>query len=438
MSNLEDYKSYKFPYPKGNYYDQIISKEDINTLRSIARRVRDISQHDIQLERIELWKNINGLKKCRPPVFLRLLDLYWPEFYSWNNLKTSHPWARYYEDYLIKQIWHWDNLKDDYVTEAKVYYDTAGKFGSFISANKTSVVGFRGGSGAFIVEPTFTDDMKPEDFIADPEISVDWDETNKRKQWLLEVFDGILEPVRNAPIGNCGYFDIFCLTRGMDNAMMDFVVRPNYVHELFEYISDFIINKLKKLEKLGVPALNNDGRICYNGGFSFTDELPSADYNGVARLKDMWGLGVAQSAASISPKMHEEFITRYERKALKLFGLNTIACCEPVDRKMDLYKTIPNLRRISVSAFNDFEMVAKEMGTNYIFSFKPITNNVAADVFDEDFDYKYLTKVLEIAKDCRVEIIQQEIITCRNEPMRLIKWAKIASKVSREFWERHN
>lgn len=438
MSNIENYESYKFTYPKGNYYDQIINKDDINTLRSLARRVRDISQQDIQKERIELWKNINGLKKCRPPVFLRLLDLYWPEIYSWNNLKTSHPWARYYEDYLIKQIWHWDNLKDDYVTEAKVYYDTAGKFGEYLIPKKHSVHGFNKGNGAYAIEVTLTENMKPEDFIIDTEVSVDWQETNNRKQWLLEVFDGILEPVRNGPDGLFAYFDRFCETRGMDNAMMDLMVRPNYVHELFQYITDFNIKKFKKLEKLGALTLNNDGRICYNGGPAFTDELPLSGFNGKVRLKDMWGMGVAQSAVNISPEMHEEFIASYERQVLKMFGLNAIACCETVDRKMDLYRTIPNLRRISVSAFNDFGMVAKEMGTDYIFSFKPRTNNVAGENFDKNIDYTYLIEVLEIAKNCRVEIIQQEIITCRSQPIRLIEWCEVATKASHDIWEKYN
>lgn len=438
MSKLESYVSYMFDYPKGKYYDQTISKEDINTLRSLARRVRDISQHPCQKERTVLWKKINSLEKCRPPVFFRLLDLYWPEFYSWDNLKTTHPWARYYEDYLIKKIWHWDNLKDDYVTEAKIYYDTAGKFGKFISSKKTSVSGYNKGSGSYKVETALFESMKPEDYIIDTEVSVDWEETNKREQWLLEVFDGILEPVRNSPSGSFSYFDHFCETRGMANAMMDFIVRPKYVHDLFQYITDFYIAKFKKLEELNALALNNDGRICYNGGPSFTDELPSSDYKGKVRTKDMWGLGVAQSAVSISPDMHEEFVTKYERQVLKLFGLNTIGCCETVDRKMHLYRTIPNLRRISVSAFNDFEMTAKEMGADFIFSLKPRTNNVAGDNFDKEIDYKYLKEVLETAKNCRVEIIQQEIITCRNQPMRLIKWCEAAMKASKEIWEKYN
>ena len=170
MNNLQNYKSYEFPYPneKEKFYDSKISQEDIDHLRSLARRVRDISQHGIQKERKELWKSINGLKKYRPPVFLRLLDLYWPEFYSWDNLKTKHPWARLYEDYLIKIIWQWDNIEDDFVTEAKVYYDTPGKFGKFIQPIRHSVEGHMGGSGAYEVDTVITDDMKPEEILTQP------------------------------------------------------------------------------------------------------------------------------------------------------------------------------------------------------------------------------------------------------------------------------
>jgi len=277
--------------------------------------------------------------------------------------------------------------------------------------------------------------MKPKDILYDTEVSVDWEETKKREQWLLEVFDGILVPVRNPPDVAASFFDYYCETRGMANAMMDFVERPDFVHELFQYIIDFKVNKIKKLEEMGALALNNDSRACYNGGLSFTDELPAADFTGRVRPKDMWGFGIAQAAVSISPDMHQEFVTNYEKQVMELFGLNAIACCETVDRKMHLHRQIPNLRRISVSAFNNFEVVASKMGSDFIFSFKPRTNNVAGDHFNREDDYKYLTEVLKITRDCRVEIIQQEIITCRNEPMRLIEWSKIASKVSHEFWE---
>lgn len=420
--------------PNHGYYDEPIDDEEIVILRSMARRVREIAEHPVQDERKKLWKDLNSLRSCRIPIFFRILDLYWPEIFPWDTtLKTKSGWARYYEDYLFKLIWHWENLKDDFITEPVVPYATAGSFGRMLMPKKYVIPGYNSGAGAYKVEPVLVPAMSPASVFIDTDVAVDWEETGNRQMWLSEVFDGILTPQRKTPRPTTGYFDWFCEVRGMENALTDLVVRPEWVHEIFQHIADFQLSKIRLLEDQNAFALNNREE-CYNGGHSHTDELPAPGFDGEhVRAKDLWGFSAAQAAVSISPDMHGEFVTRYEEQYLKETGLNAIACCETVDYKMDLYRQIPNLRRISISTFNDFEKAANEIGTDYIYSFKPRADNIARNRWSPGLDARYLDEVLHMARGCRVEIVNQEMITCRGEAQRIIDWCNLARETADRY-----
>ena len=442
---VTEFKGYKLPIPDHGYRDEPIGDDDVAILRRMARRVKEIADHPVQDERRAVWKKLNNLQPCRIPVLFRILDLYWPEIFPWETtLKTKIGWARYYEDYLFKLTWHWEHLNDDFITEPVLPYNTAGKFGTLIAPRKFVIPGYNSGTilapgarrsrGAYKVDTVLTPDMSPDSIFLDSEVAVDWRETDHRREWLEEVFDGILAPQRKTVRPIMTYFDWFCEVRGMENALTDLVVRADWVHEIFQCISAFQLERMASLERQGAFALNNREE-CYNGGHSHTDELPAPGFDGEhVRAKDLWGFSAAQAAVSISPDMHDEFVTKYEKLYLKETGLNVLGCCETVDAKMHLHRQIPNLRRISVSTFNDFRKAAEEIGTDYIYSFKPRADHIARDEWDPELDRKYLDEVLEMARGCRVEIVNQEMITCRGEAQRILDWCNVA----RETADRHS
>ena len=111
--------------------------------------------------------------------------------------------------------------------------------------------------------------------------------------------------------------------------MTDLVVRPEWVHALFQHIVNFQLDKIKMLEDQNAFALNNREE-CYNGGHGHTDELPGPRFDGEhVRARDLWGFSTAQATVSISPDMHGEFITYYEPQYLKQMGLNALAAAKP-------------------------------------------------------------------------------------------------------------
>ena len=48
------------------------------------------------------------------------------------------------------------------------------------------------------------------------------------------------------------------------------------------------------------------------------------------KAQNVWGRGLAQILASVSPAMHDEFEIQYAMRAMESFGLVYYGCCEPV------------------------------------------------------------------------------------------------------------
>lgn len=410
----------------------MISDKDRNSLRELARQVRDIAGNAVQEERKQLWYKTNRLEPCRIPVLLRFNNLYWNEVVPDSVLVTTDPQARQYERRLRLQIWQQENVDDDCVTEPVIEYYTSIRYPRLISPKKT-----RPGTdtlGAYRVVPVIEKESDIEKIIIDNECQVDWNATARNKEWVEEIFDGILRPVRVRPSTGVAPFDYVCEIRGMDNVFMDMVERPAWLEDVMRRVYQLHIDVMSTLEHQGALVLDNSYQPVFNGGLGYTDELPTDGFDSDhVRLKDVWGFSAAQASVSISPEMHERFITRFDREYHQLFGLTAVACCETVDRKMHLYRTLPNLRRISICAWNDFAKAAEEIGADYIYSVKPSAVPISQPTWDSQQDRKLLKDILEKSRGCRVEIIHHEIATCYGKPNRLTQWFKNAKELAEQY-----
>ena len=401
----------------------VIDKQDRNILRELAGRVREIAADPKQEERKRLWYRINRLERCRIPVLLRINNLYCNEVVPDSMLATRDAQARQYERRLRLQIWQWENVDDDCVTEPVVEYPTSIRHPQLISPRKA-----RPGTdipGAYRVVPVIKKESDIEKIIVSNECRVDWDATGRNREWVEEIFDGVLRPVRARPGASAAPFDYLCEIRGMANVFTDMIERPEWIEEVMRLVYRLRIDVMKRLEHQGALVLDNSYQPVYNGGLGYTDELPGDGFDrDHVRLKDVWGFSAAQASVSISPEMHERFITRFDREYHQLFGLTAVACCEPIDRKMHLYRTLPNLRRISICAWNDFAKAAEGIGTDYIYSVKPSAVSISRPTWDPEHDRGLLRDILEKSRGCRVEIIHLEIATCYGRPDRLTQWFK--------------
>ena len=98
-----------------------------------------------------------------------------------------------------------------------------------------------------------------------------------------------------------------------------------------------------------------------------------------------------------------------------------------------ILRRVKNLRKISISPWADLEVAAREIGTDYVISFKPNPAYLAHDHWQPELVREYLRSSLERLRGCRVEVILKDISTIRGEPRRLAEWEKVARAVIAEW-----
>jgi len=417
----------------------IIPEKDKRILQKLAEKIAKIASLPIQKEKVYMWQRLNGLDPIRPMVWIN--EVPWHEMGEELELKTENELCRKYEKHLRRIIYQWEHMSCDMVVEPKIpcpiqIHDTG--FG--IEANIISVEGDTGYTDPLVVtgsshfEPVIRNEEDIEK-IKMPEVSVNWEETERTYEILQDIFRDIL-PVEKE--GARGFWfapwDELVVWLGVEEALTAIVERPQFVHAVMERLMNAHLHRLDQYESLHLLSSNNGPYRVGSGGFGYSDELPEfPSSNTSLRTHDIWGSCAAQIFAAVSPRMHEEFALQHERRWLERFGLTYYGCCEPLHKKVDILKSIQNLRKISISPWADREEAAKRIGEKYVISLKPNPAILAAENWNPDAARRQLQEDLEKTKGCAVEVIMKDISTCRGEPQRLWEWAKIAMEMVEKF-----
>ena len=86
-----------------------------------------------------------------------------------------------------------------------------------------------------------------------------------------------------------------------------------------------------------------------------------------------------------------------------------------------------------MSRWINVDEAVSNIGTRYVFSYKPNPAVFATNSWDKESAEAELRYVLEKAKGCAVEIIMKDISTVRYEPQRLWAWAQMASEITEQY-----
>ena len=124
--------------------------------------------------------------------------------------------------------------------------------------------------------------------------------------------------------------------------------------------------------------------------------------------------------------MFAEFIFPYQKRVMERFGLTCYGCCEPMDNRIDLVKTVKNLRRVSVSPWANKPVMAEKLGHDYVYSLKVSPTPLSMPNLDEDHVRKALREQLQAAKGCCLELIMKDNHTLGKNPRNLTRWVEIA------------
>lgn len=396
------------------------SEKDI--LRTLARQVVEIATQPQQQTKKDLWYAHNQLKKTRPLVLI-FPENSWEQILGTEKLQITSLFWKQWEWYLRHLIYRHQNFTDDFVIEPVLYINKIIRNSGWGVDLKTAHSNKENGSWAY--QPPLKD-PKNISKLKTPVIEVDEQATQGIFDVVNDVFVGLLEVKLHCQPPAANIISEATMLRGIQQVMMDMYDRPEWLHELLSFISNSVSKQAEYLEQNGHLTLNNRNHYTDTGGIGYTNQLPQKKYDPKhIKLKDLWGLGVAQELSEVGPQQHEEFAINYQLPLLEKFGLNSYGCCEPLTKKFDLIKgTVPNLRRISISPWCDAESAADALQDKYIYSWKYNPTNIAG-VFDPEKIRYDIQEQLYIAKDCILEIILKDTITVENQPERLNQWSRI-------------
>ncbi|OPZ31556.1 MAG: hypothetical protein BWZ02_00156 [Lentisphaerae bacterium ADurb.BinA184] len=410
---------------------------DRTILRDLLERYAEAAAHPDNARRRREWTALNGLQPTRPLLWIN--EICWHEFAAEPELqlRTSHAWSRGWESRLRLTLYQWRHFPGDMILDPVLYTgircgptSTYADYG--IQASERKVAAGLDGTASF--EPVINSEADVERLRV-PEVTVDWDGTACDLATLRELCDGIIPCATRGLVHQwAAAWDQMIHWYGIERLYLDMCDRPALVHRLLERFWAAVNTVLDRQIELGLLATGDGNWRVGSGGLGCTTELPPPDCDPAhVRPADQWGCSTGQIFSEVSPDMHWEFCLQYEKPYMERFGLSYYGCCEPLHRKVGILRRVKNLRKISISPWADLEVAAREIGTDYVISFKPNPAYLAHDHWQPELVREYLRSSLERLRGCRVEVILKDISTIRGEPRRLAEWEKVARAVIAEW-----
>ena len=404
--------------------------QDREILRELAAEVAWLAAQPIEAEKRELWRRHNRLEATRPLVVV-FPENAWNEILPAETLRCADSIARAWELTLRQQIFYGRHMHDDYTIPP--YFELTHIHDEPDWGLAETRVGGEDKTAYTWISPVKS--VGDLDRLHAPVFHVDLAGTRRLAALATDIFGDLL-PVRTRTmwLWTVGLTWTLVNLRGLQQVMFDLIDAPDLLHRLLGLLRDGTGALLDALEAAGLLGLNNEGAYVASGGFGWTDELPQPDYVGTARLRDLWGFAESQETVAVSPRMFEQFIFPYQLPLLERFGLNAYGCCEPLDKRWQVVKQVPRLRRVSVSPWSDRAVMAGNLEDRYIYSMKPQPSDLAMNSFDEDRIRAGLRRDLEATRNCRLEILMKDTNTIRHEPERIVRWVQIAREEIDAVW----
>ena len=401
-----------------------VSAGDREIIRALARRVKELASLPEQEEKKALWKKLYALQDTRPLIFCDPENA-WYEIFPAKTLRCEGRLARIWEFKLRKEIYWHEHIRDDRVTEGvfKIYY----VYSETPRGYDVKIIGGQG-NDAYAWDPPLKN-LEDVRSMRHRRVVPDFDKTNALLALAKDVLGDILE-VRLE--GNwwwsLGMTTDLIYLRGLERVMYDMYDNPEGLHALMSFLLAENTEKLNYLEQKGLLTLNSHGDFVGTGGYGWSSELPQSDFDGHVRPCDMWGFCESQESVGVSPELFDEFIFAYQLPLLSRFGLNIYGCCEPLDKRMDIIKRIPRLRKITVSPWSNPEVMAEQIGGAYVYTRKVNPADIAVTPIDEADIRRGLRQTMHAARQngCHAEFLMRDVVTLAGQPQNAIRWAKIA------------
>jgi hypothetical protein len=428
---LHDPGSYS---PPQRFADIRLAPQEKDVLKGLGGEIAAVAALPVHREKAGLWRKLNDLESARPMVWINEIPWHEMNVDDELTLRTTHPWARELETRLRRTLYQWRHMPGDMVVSEHLECPLAVHSTDFGIHEEVEVA--RTDEASEIYSRHFRVQIRePADIekIRMPRVTHDEQTTAVSFAAMEDLFRDVI-PVKKVGQTHIWFtpWDYLIRWWGLQEAMIDLVERPEMVNAAVQRMVDAWMVELDQFVEQKLLSLDCNNTRIGSGGYGYTWELPGGAYDPAqVRPANMWGCSNAQIFSDVSPDMHWEFALRHDMRWLERWGLTYYGCCEPLDGKIHLLRRIRNLRKISVSPWNDFGKVVDGIRGDYVFSFKPSPAIFVEETWNPERARAYLREVLSRARGaCHVEIIMKDISTVRYRPQNLWDWARIAMEVA--------
>ena len=405
-----------------------MTQKDKQIVRELAKRYMELATSDRQKKANQRMRDTNDLKIVRPPVLMDEIPWYQMDIDGELTCQCEDQGARNVETFFRRTLYRYKHFRADVLCEpffrVRMAYDSTG-----IGVKRQEEI-LATESGNNIVSHSFEDVLEDEEsvnLIQIPTFTARPDKDAKAMDFYTDLLgDSMPVELRGVGVRYHNAWDDIVFLRGMEPVLYDLFDRPEHLHAIRQRFLDVFIAESDFIEanmKVDPTSPNLHCTPAYVSGL--------ADDG----LKATWLRTNAQPFSDVSPEMHKEFDIDYTVQVADRFGYTYYGCCEPLDRKLDVIRAIPNLRKIGVSPWAKEEVMAEQMGGSYVYSRKPNPANVATKTDPEVIRKEIETSVKLCQKyGCPAEFILKDISTVSHRPENLIVWAQVASEVLDHYY----
>ena len=416
------------------------NQQEIAILRDLAKRTAELAAEEKNQESIRSWTRLNDLDRdIQPQVLVHLWALAWEEVLPDSELECTSPMARRYERELRRAIWTAETLDSENVVEPVIAHPLAFSLRDYsgldggLHAHRRYAEGH--GDGAAELVPVIVDKGYIEK-LGDPVLEVDHDAMARNRQWALEVFSPYLTVVKQPYTFAAKVSDEFSWLRGLENTYTDIIEDPQWVHEALQRITANFRKRFELVEDAGVWGVAHKSDPLGSAGLRFASDLPdwrTADDSTTfaPKLAESWGFTCAEVFTCVSPRMHDEFGFEYDRQLMGLFRHINVGCCETLDTKAHLLKSLPNVRKVAVSEWCDVVEAAENIGPDFVYSYRAAGVHFVQEPWDRDAAREEISDVLDAADGCPLEIVLNIGGTLgKGDPVKkLVEWCQMVREL---------
>jgi hypothetical protein len=382
---------------------ETITKKDRDIIREIAKKHLELANSKENEKVLEKWKSIEQGKIGEPTVRF-LVSNFMNETIT-PRLKCEGQKARDLEFWLLFSSVGRDLFDDDTPIMGEFLVHQNLCVTPFDASTKVTHAHGDNAKG-YHIEPVIKDLAEDFDKIKEGYFGSNIEATNQSIEFISDVFGDILTVKRVMRSLDGSITNPLVHLMGMENLYMSIYDYPDLLHKVmdnackvYESYYDYLEHEGLLLPTTGISPVSQES-------FAFNNELPT---DKATKTTDCWGFLESQETTAVSSDTFDEFVFPYQDRLAKRFGLLSYGCCERVDDIWEHISKWKNLRKLSVSPFNNERQVGEYLrGSNIVYYSKPRAEHVTLDgPLNEDAIINCFKGIAEAASGCMLEIAKR-------------------------------